>query len=67
MGLYSSLQRDQGSYKADEVGIMTQVEQAMAMIVILLGVAGAAVILVVTVWVILFFAVRIRRLTRELR
>ena len=46
---------------------MTQVEQAMAMIVILLGVAGAAVILVVTVWVILCFAVRIRRLTRELR
>ena len=46
---------------------MTQVEQVMAMIVVLLGVVGAAVILVVTVWVILCFAVKIRRLTRELK
>ena len=45
---------------------MTQVEQAMAMCVVLLGVAGAAVILVVAAWVVLCFAARIRQLKREL-
>ena len=46
---------------------MTQVEQAMAIIFILLAGVCASVILVVAVWVVLSIAVRIRRLIRELR
>ena len=46
---------------------MTQVEQAMAIIVITIGVAVAMVILAAGAWVVLSLVVKMRQLTRELR
>ena len=44
---------------------MTQVEQTITMLVILLGVVGSAVIVVAGAWLIIRIAVKIERLTRE--